>query len=122
LQDIRLRLDRRLLSAAPPANTLAPPHRPGPQVCQAAADHAAGDSGRTRNRGSATASGARFTCGEQPPVSLIEEGAECIEANLDGIGVDHSARLGGKALDALPFFRVRLFFLRCRFYSCELLV
>jgi hypothetical protein len=113
-QDTGLRLDRGLLSAAPPANPLATPHRPGPQVCHAAADRAAGNAGRPRNRGDAAmAGGARFTRGEQASVSLIEERPECIEAGLDGIGVDHSARLGAKALDSHPFCRIRLLLFCC---------
>jgi len=93
-QDPRLRLNRSLLTTAPPANPLAALHRPEPQVRQAAADGAARNPGHTRNRGySATASGAGFACSEQAPVPLIEERRESIEADLDGTGVDHPAQV-----------------------------
>jgi hypothetical protein len=104
----RLGLGRGLLSATLPANPLAAPHDPGPEVRQAAAYGAARDSGGPRNRGnSATASSARFTRGEQAPVSLVEERLECIEAGLDGILVNHSTRLDVKSHDSLRLFRIR---------------
>jgi hypothetical protein len=78
-QDPGLRLDRGLLSTTPAANPLAAPHRPGPEVRQAAAYSAAGNSGGPRNRGnSAVADSACFTGREQPPVSFIENGPSAL--------------------------------------------
>src|ERR1700721_4760947 len=97
-QDPRLRLDRGLLSATPAANPLAAPHRPGPEVRQASAYGAAGNSGGPRNRSNSAAAGsACFTGREQASVSFIEERSECIVAGPDGILVDHPARLDAQA-------------------------
>src|SRR6202163_4710208 len=107
-QDPRLRLGRGLLSAALPANPLAAPYRPGAEVRQAAADGAARNPGGPRHRRySTTASSACFTGREHASVSLVEERAECIEAGLDGILVDHSARLDATSPDSLRRFRIR---------------
>src|ERR1700693_2785245 len=107
-QDPRLRLGRGLLSAALPANPLAAPYRAGAEVLQAAADRAAGNSGGPRHRSySATASRAGFTRSEQASVSLVEERPECIEAGLNGILIDHSARLDARSPDSLRLFRTR---------------
>ena len=107
-QDPRLGLGRGLLSAALPANPLTTPHDPGPEVRQAAANGAARNSGGPRNpSNSATASSARFARGEQASVPLVEERFECVEAGLDGILVNHSARLNVKSHDSLRLFRIR---------------
>src|SRR3984885_3113127 len=108
LQDPGRRLDRGLLSATPATNPLAAPHRPGPEVRQAAAYGAAGNSGGPRNRGNAAVAGsACFTGREQASVSFIEEQSECIVAGPDGVMVDHPPRLNAKASDSPPLFRIR---------------
>ena len=82
--------------------------RPGPEVRQAAAYGAAGNSGGPRNRGNSAAPGsACFTGREQASVSFIEERSECIVAGPDGILVDHPARLHAKTPDAHRLFRIR---------------
>jgi hypothetical protein len=98
-QDPGLNLDRGLLSAPPAANPLAAPRRSGPEVRQAAAYGAAGNS--------AAAGSACFTGREQASVSFIEERSECIAAGSDGILVDHPARLHAKTPDWHRLFRVR---------------
>src|ERR1700678_1755713 len=111
-QDSGLHLDRGLLSATPAANPLAAPHRPGPEVRQAAAYGAAGNPGGPRNHGNSAAAGSACLTGrEQASVSFVEERSECIVAGPDGILVDHAARLNAKTPDSHRLFRIRP--LRC---------
>jgi hypothetical protein len=119
-QDPGLRLDRGLLSATPAANPCAASHRPGPEVRQAAAYGASGNSGGPRNRGNSAAAGSACLTGrEKASVSFVEERSECIVAGPDGILVDHPAKLDAKTpirIDYSGFVRCVIAAFRSLFY------
>ena len=78
----------------PPARRTRLPDHHGarPQVGQATTDRAARDAGRPRHRCHTTTSGrTRFTRGEQPALSLVQERRKRIEAGLDRSDIDHQS-------------------------------
>jgi hypothetical protein len=93
-----LRRDCGLAAATHPTYPSAELLRTHMQVCQAATDGAAGNSGCLRHRRHAASTrGARLNRSEQPSSSLVEERRKSIETDLDGGGVDHNRRLGPSA-------------------------
>ena len=103
-QKPRLRLDRRLASAARTPNARVARHRAGTQISQTTPDGAACKPGRLRNRHHAAASRrARLAGREQPPPSLVQDRRKRLETGFDGSDVDHPVRIDAPAAQSRLF-------------------